>query len=179
LSFRDKYKNTVADYYSQNGNTYSNPHEKALTTCIKHSITKWQPDLSNVLDLACGSGEVTLVLRELNATTITGIDPFTQAAYLARTGQTAEPHTFAQIAAGSLAERRYSLVVCSYALHLAEVSRLPQLMIALSQITNTFIIYSPHKKPIINSQLWQLKDELVIERVHARIFTRNIQHLTT
>jgi len=86
---------------------------------------KWQPDLSHVLDLAAGSGEVTLLLRERGVSRVDGIDPYTAEAYRQRTNQEAEPLTFADIAAGSLAGRRYSLIVCSFALHLLRKIKAP------------------------------------------------------
>ena len=95
-------------YYEQFGAEYRNPHELAVRQTIHAAVAAWQLDLARVLDLACGSGEVTLALRELGATAIDGLDPYTGAAYQARTGQPADALSFEAIAGGALDGRRYS-----------------------------------------------------------------------
>jgi hypothetical protein len=124
-----------------------------------------------VLDLAAGSGEVTLALRELGATRVDGVDPYTADAYLARTGNSVERLTFEDVAAGALAGRHYSLVVCSFALHLCEPSRLPAVCQQLSLVGDALLILTPHKRPVIKSEWgWTLVGELVVERVRARMY---------
>ena len=117
----------VRGFYERFGATYRNPHEQAVVAALGQAVARWSIRLDRVLDLACGSGEATLALRALGAARIEGIDPYTYAAYDARTGGTAERLTFEQIAAGALAGRQYSAIVCSFALHLVEPSRLPAL----------------------------------------------------
>ncbi len=41
------------------------------------ALTKWKPSLKKVLDLACGSGEITLMLQELGVQKIDATDPYT------------------------------------------------------------------------------------------------------
>src|SRR3712207_4354397 len=110
-SIRGEYERHGADaYYRGFGADYRNPHEPAIVRCVADAVARWRPDLSHVLDLAAGSGEATLALRGLGAGDVDGIDPFTHEAYARRTGSPAERLTFADIAAGALAGRRYSLV---------------------------------------------------------------------
>ena len=159
----------VGAFYRESGADYRNPHEPQLRRCIARAVALWRPDLSHVLDLAAGSGEVTLALRELGATRIDGVDPFTADAYLARTGQPAERLTFEAVAAGALAGRRYSLVACSFALHLVEPSRLPAVCQQLALVSGALLILTPHKRPVIKSEWgWERVGEEVVERVRAR-----------
>jgi SAM-dependent methyltransferase len=140
---------------------------------LRASVERWPLSLTRVLDLACGSGEATLALRALGAQQIDGIDPFTGAAYLARTGQAAEPFDFAAIAAGALSGRAYSLVVCSFAMHLAEASRLPSLAYRMAEIAPQLLILTPHKRPVLKPEWgWQLREEFVRDRVRARLYDR-------
>src|SRR4051794_21989972 len=127
LAIRTQYQRLgVEPFYRDAGAHYCNPHGPQLAAALRRACAVWRPELSRrVLDLAAGSGEATLVLRELGARQVDGIDPFTFAAYEDRTGQPAERFTFEQIAAGALAGRDYSLIVCSFAMHLCESSRLP------------------------------------------------------
>src|SRR5258708_38489137 len=109
-SIRGQYERFgVQAFYERAGSSYRNPHEPAIREALRQSVDRWQPDLRSVLDLACGSGEVTLALRETGGATVTGIDPYTGAAYFERTGQQAEALAFEQISTGILAERCYSL----------------------------------------------------------------------
>lgn len=171
LSIRDEYAaHGVDDFYAQQGDDYSNPHEEQVGDALAKCVARWELDLAHVLDLACGSGEMTLRLRQLGADQIVGVDPFTGAAYRRRTGQDALPHSFEQIAAGELSDRRYSLIVCSYALHLVEPSRLPGLLWQLGILSPALLILSPHKRPVIREDWgWQLAGELYHRRVRVRL----------
>jgi len=171
-SIRSRYQTLgSAAYYRDDGDDYRNPHESAIADLLTHIAQPWQLDLSNVLDLAAGSGEVTLALRELGAKRITGIDPFTFRAYEKRTGAVAERHTFADVAGGSLRGREYSLIVCSFALHLCETSRLPAVAQALSSVAPVLLLITPHKKPVLRPTWgWRLNREIVVQRVRARLY---------
>jgi 2-polyprenyl-3-methyl-5-hydroxy-6-metoxy-1,4-benzoquinol methylase len=171
-SIRRQYEqHGVRGFYAQHGAEYRNPHEAAVVRALQAAVLAWQPDLSEVLDLACGSGEVTLALRALGAGRVAGIDPFTGAAYLARTGQPAEPLSFEAIAAGALDGRRYSLIVCSYALHLLDPSRLPTVVYQLSRLSPRLLVLTPHKRPHLRPKWgWALAGERVVERVRARFY---------
>lgn len=159
----------VRGYYEQHGGQYRNPHEASVARALAAAVHAWSPDLHRVLDLACGSGEATLALRALGASVVHGVDPYTGGAYHDRTGQPAEPLSFEAIAAGALAGRAYSLIVCSYALHLLEPSRLPRLAFQLSQIAPDLLVLTPHKRPHLRPDWgWRLAGELVVERVRVR-----------
>lgn len=161
----------VEGYYQQHGSTYHNPHEEAVQGALRSSLAVWQPDLSNVLDLACGSGEVTRVLQSMGHTRITGIDPYTYDAYQQQTGLTARRLTFSQITEGVLSDEHYSLIICSYALHLAEGSRLPTVCYQLALIADHLLILTPHKRPDIRSAWgWSLLKEQVVQRVRCRLY---------
>lgn len=158
-------------YYEQHGREYRNPHEPIVREVLTVAVDRWALDLRSVLDLACGSGEVTLRLRELGAAEIRGIDPYTCEAYQARTGSPAEALSFEQIAGGALAGRRHSLIVCSFAMHLIATSWLPALLLQLATVAPALLILTPHKRPAIRPAWgWRLDDELLHERVRARIY---------
>jgi SAM-dependent methyltransferase len=163
----------VEGYYLAHGATYRNPHEDGVRGALTLAVATWPLDLSDVLDLACGSGEATLVLRSLGAGRIDGIDPFTSAAYVERVGQTAEPVRFEDIAAGALAERTWTTIVCSFALHLVEVSRLPGLCRALAELSDTLLVVTPHKRPVIREGWgWLSAEEVKHDRTRARLYRR-------
>ena len=170
LSIRAEYERLgPAEYYRRHGRDYRNPHEHAITRGLKTAVERWKPDLTHVLDLAAGSGEVTLALRAAGAAKVDGVDPYTFDAYARRTGQTAERFTFDEVAAGVLIDRRYSLIVCSFALHLCEESRLPRVALQLAMIAPMLWIVTPHKRPRLQSAWgWSDVDEFVVERVRLR-----------
>ena len=174
-SIRGQYaQHGVAGYYAAAGDAYRNPHEDCARFALAQAVRRWSLDLSHVLDLACGSGEMTLELRDLGAGEIVGVDPYTAAAYRGRIGRDALQFTFAEIAAGALAGRSYSLIVCSYALHLEEPSRLPSLLHALGQISGALLILSPHKRPQLDPAWgWRLVDEIYPQRVRTRLYQRD------
>src|SRR5258708_16107377 len=147
-SIRGQYERYgVQGYYERSGDTYRNPHEAAIRVVLRQAVEHWRPDVSHVLDLACGSGEVTLALRELGCTAIDGIDPYTGDAYLERTGQTADSYTFENIAAGAISDRSHSFIICSFAPHLVEKSRLPTLAYQFSFIPPPLFLIPPPQRP--------------------------------
>ncbi|HEY2587317.1 MAG TPA: class I SAM-dependent methyltransferase [Tepidisphaeraceae bacterium] len=161
----------VSSFYRTQGSAYRNPHEPQIARSLEIAIKEWQMDLSRVLDLAAGSGEATLPLRNLGAGLIDGIDPFTFDAYQERTGQIAGRVTFEQIAAGALAGRGYTLIVCSFAMHLVEPSRLPHLAMQLSLVGDRLLILTPHKRPAIRGEWgWRFEGERVVQRVRSRLY---------
>lgn len=171
-SIREEYEEYgVQQFYREQGAAYHNPHEPAIVALLQQIVPAWSLDLQHVLDLACGSGEVTLALQMLGGSRIDGIDPYTGTAYYQRTGQLAEPYTFEQIATGALVDRRYTLIVCSYALHLVAASWLPTLAFRLSRIGDTLLIITPHKRPEIKAKWgWSLLNETVVDRVRSRLY---------
>src|SRR6476469_9120335 len=76
----------VEGFYQRFGDSYRNPHERVIRAALGAALARWDLPLDRVLDLACGSGEVTLALRTLGCEAIDGIDPYTYQAYAARTG---------------------------------------------------------------------------------------------
>lgn len=166
-SIRESYATLgVKTFYEKHGQNYSNPHESSIHKCLDAALAIWKPNLSNVLDLACGSGEITSYLK---ATNIVGIDPYTHEAYYKRTGKNVFKYTFEDIATGAISDHRYSLIVCSFALHLVDQSRLPTLCLAIGQLSPNLLILTPNKKPII-SHGWDTPQELYIDRVRARYY---------
>ena len=175
-SIRAEYESRgVRGFYAESGGDYRNPHEPQVRRCLAHVVRAWRPDLSRVLDLAAGSGEATLALRELGAGDIDGVDPYTAEAYAARTGRAAEVFTFENVAAGALAGRHYSLIVCSFALHLCEPSRLPAVAQQLALLGDSLLVLTPHKRPVIRAEWgWELAGEDVVERVRARLYRSHL-----
>ena len=180
-SIRTEYDRHGAEqFYAQQGKHYRNPHEPQLVATFAHALERWPVNLKDVLDLAAGSGEITLALGAGGATKVTGIDPYTFDAYEFRTDQAAERLSFEQIADGALAGRRYSLVVCSFAMHLCERSRLPGLCLQLSMISPALLIFTPHKRPVIRDEWgWALAGEFVVQRIRARLYNSTNTHGST
>lgn len=159
----------VDGYYRRVAATYHNPHEPLIAEAIALAHARHPLPLDTVLDLACGSGEATRALQAIGARHIDGVDPYTAPAWRARTGRDALPLTFADLAAGALDGARYDLIVCSFALHLAEPSRLPAITWALARLAGELLILSPHKRPPIEHG-WTLVDAFIHRRVHLRRF---------
>ncbi len=161
----------VDGYYRIHAADYRNPHEPAIGSCLAALVQRRIPDLSLALDLACGSGEVTLALRALGAARVGGMDPFTGLAYATRTVQEAEAISFEMIADGALAGRRWSLIVCSFALHLLPASRLAGTLTQLALCAPELWVITPHKRPDIRAAWgWRLVDEIVVDRVRGRAY---------
>ena len=176
---RGEYERDGADgFYAAKGAEYRNPHEARVRAALRAALAAVGPrlDLRRVLDLCCGSGEVTLFLRDEGGPavgTVEGLDPFTHAAYEERTGDAALRLSFLDLAQGELnaAREPYTLVVCSYALHLADPSVLPMLCFFLCRMTPHLLVLTPHKRPHLKADWgFELVWEAVVERTRARLY---------
>lgn len=139
----------IEGYYKRHCEDYSNPHISIIkelidiSNCIQYLG-------NNILDLCCGSGEITNILKDSNFN-IEGLDPYTAPAYKKNTGKECLVYDFKDIVQGALQNRRYDTIICSYAMHLCEESMLNNLLYQLSLIANTLIIITPHKRPEVKN----------------------------
>ena len=171
LSIRNEYaKQGIEEFYKNNGSTYSNPHEYIIHKCLGHAISNWFIPLDTVLDLACGSGEITSQILYYTKNVV-GVDPYTFDAYYNRIGKYPLLYSFEDIANGIMKDHHFDIIICSFALHLIEKSRLPGVCYALSQISDKLLIITPNKKPTI-SWFWELKQEKIIDRVRIRLYEK-------
>jgi hypothetical protein len=174
--FRGAYdEHGVAGFYQEHGAQYRNPHEPALARALPRCLTSWRSQgllLNSVLDLACGSGEVTLVLRGLPdgaAMKIDACDPFTWEAFERRTGLPCARTSFEDVEQGALEGREYDAVICCFAMHLVDDSRLVALGTALALAATHLIIITPHKRPDLTPDMgWTLRQEAVVDRIRMR-----------
>lgn len=160
----------VDNYYIKHQDDYRNPHEKIVGKLLKIAQEKQYLGMK-VLDLCCGSGEVSVALFDKHQ--VVGCDPYTSKAYQLRTNKIPLTFSFKDIAQGKLVEQ-FDTVVCSFALHLCEESMLPALLWHLGQISNKLIVITPNKRPDChNISSWHLKEEIVLDRVRMRVYFRN------
>jgi len=173
-SIRHQYEDLGVDrFYTSHGGDYVNPHEDQLRIGLKRSLTTWLVNKSiptlpeTVMDLACGSGEVTRVLQGhpllSQACTIFGVDPYTSASYQAKTSCTCFEYTFEQLATEQPEHLKAALIICSYALHLVDTSYLHGLLQYFASAIGAqhLIVVTPHKNPQINESMgWELVQEL-------------------
>ena len=145
----------VESFYRDEGHLYHNPH----TAQVEALLTRYADVISgaSVLDLCCGSGEVTRAAIELKAREVVGVDPYTYDAYERETGLTCLRYNFAEIIGGALDAHRtsvmldhiphYDVVICSFAMHLCPLEQLYALTYTLFKYTEEVIIITPHKRP--------------------------------
>ena len=166
-AIRNEYAKIGVDkFYQLHSSDYRNPHEEIIKMLI---CTAQERGIvgKNVIDLCCGSGEVTMALNDCE---VIGVDPYTSDAYYNRTGRKPIPLDFKNIAQGQLIGH-YDSVICSFALHLCPISLLPMVLWRLGEISNTLIIISPNKKPDCdNISGWILVDEILVDRVRMKVY---------
>ena len=106
----------VDNFYKEHGNEYKNPH----TEIINQLLSKVDVG-DKILDLCCGSGEVT---KNFLNKDIIGCDPYTFNLYQKETGKPVLTFSFKDIATGALADYQFDTIICSFAMHLCEPSML-------------------------------------------------------
>lgn len=132
-------------YYRDHAGNYTNPHFPQIEALLKRNIQRL--DLSGkVLDFAAGGGEVSAVLRSQGAAQLIGCDPFTYELFEKQTGLDCQRLSFKDVIRTGLPDR-YSLVVCSFAMHLCPQKDLFPLVWNIFQAAPALAIITPHKRP--------------------------------
>jgi hypothetical protein len=142
---REKYETFGAeDYYKNHATDYQNPHFKEIKALLIQNYLRF--DCSNVLDLSAGGGEVSRILLDLNLGEIEGCDPFTFDLFEKNIQKPCLTHSFMDIVKG-VELKKYSAIVCSFAMHLCPDKDLFSLVWNLFQAAPTLLIITPHKRP--------------------------------
>jgi len=142
---RKEYEDLGVDgFYKKSGWHYTNPHEPQIVTLLENNLE--QINCEKALDFCCGSGEVTAALLKMGFKNTTGSDPYTQQAFLKRTGKKALSLSFEQVIKKGLPEK-YSAVIASFALHLCPREQLYPLVTQIFQSTAQLVVLTPHKRP--------------------------------
>ena len=68
------------------------------------------------------------------------------------TGRPAEKWSFEDFARGDLRGRRWSVVLCSFAMHLCAPERLPRLCAMLARSTDNLVVLTPHTHPTLEPE---------------------------
>lgn len=169
MSIRSGYEELgVTDFYKENANTYTNPHEPLIKDLLTEFIFDFNKDLK-ILDLCAGSGEITRILKSLGFNNISGLDPFTFDLYKQKTSCNCFTFDFKDLSIGKLSES-FDLVICSFALHLAPESMLPNILYNLN--TNHLLILSPHKRPNIKD-FFSLETSLYKNKIHLKYYKKD------
>lgn len=156
----NEYKKYGVDtFYRLHSRDYENPHIDIIENLLSHAKTEWNIS-GNILDLCCGSGEVSHMLEDCN---VDGIDPYTKELYEANTGNDCIPMTFKDIVENGIG-KEYDFVICSYAMHLCEKSMLPMLLYRIGEVSDNLIIVTPHKKPDCNGNFFKEVSRIKKER---------------
>jgi 2-polyprenyl-3-methyl-5-hydroxy-6-metoxy-1,4-benzoquinol methylase len=159
----------VENYYINNSSKYINPHLNDIETSIEQIVNNEKIDLSSILDMSCGNGEITNKLLSMRLTNIEGSDLYMCDEYKLHTNLNCMKLSFKDIQQGKL-KKKYSTIFCSYALHLANITLLPYLLWELSFSCKFFILLEPTKKPIINEDAWILINSFINGKCKVRIF---------
>lgn len=141
----------VESYYSQNSETYENPHSIFALDCI---LNQWDKEFNSVLDLACGDGLVSKFLHSKQlAKSIIGCDKFLFERYKKETNFPCIESSFEDISNFKTILPNVDIVVISYAIDLVPKTYLNKLLYALSCYSKFLLIVRPNNHSI-NSEFW-------------------------
>lgn len=169
-SIREAYQKTgVEKFYKTYGEQYQNPHELNIHQHLAFWLKKHPELFSNVLDLCCGSGEVSDFLLNIPQCHFEGCDPFTYQAYKKRLKKDCYQFSFKDLSKERCFYKKYSLIICSFALHLCPQSLLPNVLYHLSLNADHLLIISPHKKPDIKYH-WRNTENEYFLKIHSKLF---------
>jgi 2-polyprenyl-3-methyl-5-hydroxy-6-metoxy-1,4-benzoquinol methylase len=123
------------------------------------------------LDLSCGTGLITDILMKKGITDIIGCDPYLNKEYTENTTKESIDLSFNDIQHGKLFGKRYDSIVCSYAMHLIEPSRLNQVLWNLCLVSNYLVLLSPNNRPFItDEESYELIDKGKVGKCKYRVY---------
>lgn len=161
----------VDDFYKNVGGEYKNPHLGDIKKCMEKVISFGYDELNDVLDLASGTGEITNILTDMGYDAVMGCDPYLYREYELNTGKKCLRYSFNDIQQNALSYMKFDTIICSYGLHLADKSILPDLFWNLSQISKTLVIISPNNNPVVKEDYgWTLEKEFKDGKSKCKIY---------
>ena len=142
---RHQYEDLGVDgYYSKHAAQYSNPHVLQIRDLLIKNESRI--DFRQILDLSCGHGEVSQVIKGLGYKNFMGSDPYTFKSYIKKLKAPCFQWSFKDIIKGQLTGK-YSSIICSFAMHLCPEKQLYPLTHQIFQHCNQLVIITPHKRP--------------------------------
>lgn len=132
-------------YYRDHAGDYTNPHLPQIEALLARNAHRLDTS-GGVLDFAAGGGEVSAFLHTQGVTQLIGCDPFTYELFEKQTGLPCLRLSFRDVIRSGL-PGQYSLIVCSFALHLCPQKELFPLVWNLLQAAPGLAIITPHKRP--------------------------------
>ena len=162
-------KHGVDEFYRLHSHDYENPHNDIIENLLVEAKSVWNIK-GNILDLCCGSGEVSRMFKECN---VEGLDPYTKELYEKNTANHCIEMTFKDIVRNGF-ERNYDFVICSYAMHLCEKSMLPMLLYRISEASENLIIITPHKKPNCNGKFFLERKRMKKESTSIILYEKHM-----
>ena len=170
----------VEAYYRANATAYENPHFPYIEQLLKQNQARI--DYTHVLDLACGGGEVALILRGCGFENSVGCDPFTKRLFVKNTGLPCFNYGFEDIVKGRLAakvEGQYSAIISSFAMHLCEEKMLYSLTSQLFLLTQNVVVLTPHKRPQLEyfSEFELVFEDFVLTERGKKVFLKSYRHV--
>lgn len=158
MKITEKYRTIgIQEYYQSKivQDTYENPHQKFVDMCLIDLYYNCFSENTSVLDLACGNGMVSNILKKCGISNIEGADKYMYNRYINETGFLCYPFSFEDIADfNCIFEKQYNVIICSYAFDLVPESYKNKLLYSLSTYTDTLILIRPNSH-VVPETIWK------------------------
>ena len=103
-----------------------------------------------------------------------GCDPYLYREYELNTNKKCLEYSFSDIQRNKLNDMKFDTIICSYGMHLADGSILPELLWNLSLISKTLILISPNNNPPVKKDNgWVLIESFKEGKSKCRIYESN------
>jgi len=171
LSIYDKYTlHGVDQYYKKFSKSYHNPHEDKIKNILDNNLQYCLNQMGKtckILDFACGDGLISKYINNKYCNIIVkGSDPYFNNQYCNYN------FSFDDIISGKLLDY-FDVVICCYAYHLLSPDKRYDFLTQLSMITKKFVIISPSKKITTIHPLWNVIDDIRIDKITIIVLESN------
>ncbi len=179
MKITDKYRTIgVQQYYQdpETQETYVNPHAQFIQECVQEAFYQYFTEDATVLDLACGNGLISTVLKSCGVSNIEGSDKYMFERYSEETSLNCYPYSFEDIADFNCQfNQYYDVIICSYAFDIVPESYRNKMLYALSTYTDKLILIRPNSHEL-DSELWELVHKNKVQKSTATVYTKKERH---
>lgn len=179
MKVTEQYRKIGVQEYYKDTNTqqnYINPHAEYVNESLLNAFYEYFTEDATVLDLCCGNGLVSSVLKSCGVLNIEGADKYMFERYTEETGFNCFHYSFEDIADfNCMFDKYYDVIICSYAFDIVPESYRNKLLYALSTYTDKLILIRPNSHEI-NSELWELVHKNKVHKSTATIYKKKERH---
>ena len=172
MGISDGYRSEgVGKFYENHSREYANPHAIYVEQCLNYCTFQ---SGEQILDLGCGDGLVTKILKRRGPYHVVGLDKYMAQRYRDETGFQCLEASFEEIAMQGLpTDQEFDSVVCSYMVDIIPESYRHNFFWNVAAQTNRLIVIRPNSH-VLEYPFLELEYQQKFEKAKMAVYTSKL-----